>query len=54
MAEAERRKTDLIVIGRYSHLWLREWLLSGVIYNLQHEATCCAPDGSLIDFASGA
>ena len=38
MAEAERRKADLIVMGRYGHLRLREWLLGGVTYNLLHEA----------------
>ena len=38
MAEAERRKADLIVMGGYGHLRLREWLLGGVTYNLLHEA----------------
>jgi nucleotide-binding universal stress UspA family protein len=38
MAEAERRKADLIVMGGYGHLRLREWLLGGVTYNLMHEA----------------
>ena len=38
MAEAERRKADLIVMGGYGHLRLRERLLGGVTYNLMHEA----------------
>jgi nucleotide-binding universal stress UspA family protein len=38
MAEAERRKADLIVMGGYGHLRLREWLLGGVTYYLLHEA----------------
>ena len=38
MAEAERRKADLVVMGGYGHLRLREWLLGGVTYNLLHEA----------------
>src|SRR6202011_3719392 len=38
MAEAERRKADLIVMGGYGHLRLREWLLGGVTYHLLHEA----------------
>lgn len=38
MAEAERRKADLIVMGGYGRLRLREWLLGGVTYNLLHEA----------------
>jgi nucleotide-binding universal stress UspA family protein len=38
MAEAERRKADLIVMGGYSHLRLRERLLGGVTYNLMHES----------------
>jgi nucleotide-binding universal stress UspA family protein len=38
IAEAERRKADLIVMGGYGHLRLREWLLGGVTYNLLHEA----------------
>jgi nucleotide-binding universal stress UspA family protein len=38
MAEAERRKADLIVMGGYSHLRLRERLLGGVTYNLMHKA----------------
>jgi nucleotide-binding universal stress UspA family protein len=37
--EAERWKADLIVMGGYGHLRLREWLLGGVTYNLMHEAT---------------
>ena len=36
--EAERRKVDLVVMGGYGHLRLREWLLGGVTYNLMHEA----------------
>jgi nucleotide-binding universal stress UspA family protein len=38
MAEADRRKADLIVMGGYSHLRLRERLLGGVTYSLMHEA----------------
>ena len=38
MAEAERRKADLIVMGGYSHMRLRERLLGGVTYSLMHEA----------------
>src|SRR6202011_958721 len=37
MAEAERRKADLIVMGGYGHVRLREWLLGGVTSNLLHE-----------------
>src|ERR1700730_10270253 len=38
LAEAERRKADLIVLGGYGHLRLRERLLGGVTYSLMHEA----------------
>ena len=38
LAEAERRRADLIVIGGYGHLPLREQLLGGVTYNLMHES----------------
>jgi len=38
IAEAERRKADLIVMGGYGHSRLREWLLGGVTYDLMHEA----------------
>ena len=38
IAEAERRKADLIVMGGYGHLPLRERMLGGVTYNLLHEA----------------
>jgi nucleotide-binding universal stress UspA family protein len=38
IAEAERRKADLIVLGGYGHMRLRERLLGGVTYNLMHEA----------------
>src|ERR1700680_1814986 len=38
MAEAERRKADLIVMGGYGHLRLREWLLGGATYHLLHAA----------------
>jgi nucleotide-binding universal stress UspA family protein len=38
IAEGERRKADLIVMGGYGHLPLRERLLGGVTYNLMHEA----------------
>jgi nucleotide-binding universal stress UspA family protein len=36
IAEAQRRKADLIVMGGYSHFRLRERLLGGVTYNLMH------------------
>jgi nucleotide-binding universal stress UspA family protein len=38
MEEADRRNSDLIVMGGYGHLRLRERLLGGVTYNLMHEA----------------
>jgi nucleotide-binding universal stress UspA family protein len=38
IAEGERRKADLIVMGGYGHLPLRERLLGGVTYNLMHES----------------
>jgi nucleotide-binding universal stress UspA family protein len=38
MAEAERQKADLIVMGGYGHFRLRERLLGGVTYHLLHEA----------------
>jgi nucleotide-binding universal stress UspA family protein len=38
LAEAERRSADLIVMGGYGHLPLRERLLGGVTYNLMHES----------------
>jgi nucleotide-binding universal stress UspA family protein len=38
ISEAERWKADLIVMGGYSHLRLRERLFGGVTYNLMHEA----------------
>ncbi len=38
IAEAERRKADLIVMGGYGHSRLREWLLGGVTYDLMHES----------------
>ena len=38
IAEAQRRKADLIVMGGYSHFRLRERLLGGVTYNLMHES----------------
>jgi nucleotide-binding universal stress UspA family protein len=38
MAEAERRKADLLVMGGYSHARLRERLLGGVTYDLMHES----------------
>jgi nucleotide-binding universal stress UspA family protein len=38
IAQAERRKADLLVMGAYGHFRLREWLLGGVTYNLMHEA----------------
>jgi nucleotide-binding universal stress UspA family protein len=38
VAEAQRRKADLIVMGGYGHFRLRERLLGGVTYDLMHEA----------------
>ena len=38
MAEAERRKADLMVMGGYGHMRLRERLLGGVTYDLMHES----------------
>jgi nucleotide-binding universal stress UspA family protein len=38
IAEAERRKADLIVMGGYGHSRLREWILGGVTYDLMHQA----------------
>jgi nucleotide-binding universal stress UspA family protein len=38
IAEARRRKADLIVMGGYGHLRLRERLLGGVTYDLMHES----------------
>jgi nucleotide-binding universal stress UspA family protein len=38
IAEGERRKADLIVMGGYGHLPRRERLLGGVTYNLMHES----------------
>lgn len=38
IAEARRKKADLIVMGGYGHFRLREWLLGGVTYNLMHDA----------------
>ena len=39
MAEAQRRDANLIVMGGYGHLRLRERLLGGVTYDLMHEAS---------------
>jgi nucleotide-binding universal stress UspA family protein len=38
IAEAERSKAELLVMGGFGHLHLRERLLGGVTYNLMHEA----------------
>ena len=38
IAEARRRKADLIIMGGYGHLRLRERLLGGVTYELMHES----------------
>ena len=38
MAEAKRRKADLMVMGGYGHMRLRERMLGGVTYNLMHES----------------
>jgi nucleotide-binding universal stress UspA family protein len=36
IAEAKRRKADIIVMGGYGHSRLREWLLGGATYELMH------------------
>ncbi|HWG06216.1 MAG TPA: universal stress protein [Beijerinckiaceae bacterium] len=38
IAEAQRRRADLIVMGGYGHFRLRELLLGGVTYSLLHES----------------
>jgi nucleotide-binding universal stress UspA family protein len=38
MAECEKQKVDLLVMGGYGHSRLREWLLGGVTYELLHGA----------------
>src|SRR3984893_13900659 len=38
MNEAQQRKANLVVIGRYGHPRLREWLLGGTTYELLHGA----------------
>jgi nucleotide-binding universal stress UspA family protein len=38
MAEAKRRRADLMVMGGYGHMRLRERLLGGVTFNLMHES----------------
>jgi nucleotide-binding universal stress UspA family protein len=38
LAEAERGKANLIVMGGYGHLRFREWLLGGVTYDLMHRS----------------
>ena len=38
LAEAERRRADLIVMGGYGHLRARERLPGGVTYSLMHES----------------
>ena len=38
MAEAKRRRANLMVMGGYGHMRLRERLLGGVTYNLMHES----------------
>jgi nucleotide-binding universal stress UspA family protein len=38
IAEAERRKADLIVMGGYSHARLRERLLGGATYDMMHDS----------------
>jgi nucleotide-binding universal stress UspA family protein len=38
IAEAERRKADLIIMGGYGHSRLREWLLGGVTHELMHQS----------------
>jgi nucleotide-binding universal stress UspA family protein len=38
IAEAKRRKADLIIMGGYGHSRLRERLLGGVTDNLLHQS----------------
>lgn len=38
IVEAKDRKANLIVMGGYGHLRLREWLLGGVTYSLMHRS----------------
>ena len=38
LAEAGRRRAELIVMGGYGHSRLREWLLGGVTYELMHQS----------------
>jgi len=38
ISEAQRWKADLVVMGGYGHLRLREWLLGSVTYSLMREA----------------
>jgi nucleotide-binding universal stress UspA family protein len=38
IAEAQRHKADLIVMGGYGHSRLREWLLGGVTDDLMHRS----------------
>lgn len=38
IAEAQRRKANLIVMGGYGHSRLREWLLGGVTNDLMHQS----------------
>jgi len=38
IAEAQRQKANLVVMGGYGHSRLREWLLGGVTYELLHKA----------------
>jgi nucleotide-binding universal stress UspA family protein len=38
IAEAQRRKADLIVMGGYGHSRLSEWLLGGTTYEMMHNS----------------
>jgi nucleotide-binding universal stress UspA family protein len=38
IAEAERLKADLLVMGAYGTSRLREWLLRGTTYKILHES----------------
>jgi nucleotide-binding universal stress UspA family protein len=38
IVEAKDRKANLIVMGGYGHLRLREWLLGGMTYSLMHRS----------------
>jgi nucleotide-binding universal stress UspA family protein len=47
VAESNRVKPDLIVMGGYGHSKLREWLLGGASYEMLHNAAGATPDRAL-------